>query len=114
MSSWAHKQKLNQSPHSSVPTDEHPPKPRPTGQGFCQDISSSLHSSLDQTQINLITLSVSSYTKCSLFIFLLSSYLDTQVLLTDVSLFVSDVVHFPKPTESESHVENPGNDYVLG
>lgn len=34
--------------------------------------------------------------------------------LTDVSLFVSDVVHFPKPTESELHVENPGNDYVLG
>ncbi len=48
---------INHSP--PAPTDGHPPQLRPTGQGFCQGISSSLHLSLDHRQTYLIMLSVS-------------------------------------------------------
>ena len=41
-----------------------PPQLRPTGQGFCQGISSSLHPSRDHTRTNLIKLSVSVCAKC--------------------------------------------------
>lgn len=49
MSSWACWQGPNQSLLSSAPTDGHPPKIRPTGQGFLHGIFGFLYSSLDHS-----------------------------------------------------------------
>ncbi len=77
---------INHSP--PAPTDGHPPQLRPTGQGFCQGISSSLHLSLDHRQTYLIMLSVSLCQECSLHMYLLLSHSDYHFIFAMVVLFV--------------------------
>lgn len=66
---------------SPVSTDGQPSTQRPAGQGFCQGIFSFLHTSLDHSEIRMITLKGFLWYKCSLCVCLLPLHFCVAIVI---------------------------------